>query len=160
MKVIKTNEPEGRGNLISSRWLELEKMRLFIYCNCSGMRGYIFLLFLWTFLLTVIPFSSLAGEDQTTAGRSQIVILSPKEGKVIPNSSEIKIEYRFIKGLQDNGDHVHVYLDGQNEGTSKRSPRILGKLSPGKHTVTLRIGNHEHDFTGVEATVHFEVTIK
>ncbi|MBI3595315.1 MAG: hypothetical protein HY200_10195 [Nitrospirae bacterium] len=99
-----------------------------------------------------------AVEPQTTAGASKIVIVTPKEGDHLPASDEVQIEYQFVRGMKDNGNHVHVYLDGENEGTSRRSPRGLGKLAPGKHTVLLKVSNQDHEWVNVEATVQFEVS--
>lgn len=87
-------------------------------------------------------------------------IISPQENEIIPPNKEVKIVYQFVKGLKDNGDHLHVTLDGENEGTTKRTPRILGILLPGKHTLELKIENREHDEVGISATVHFEVSKK
>lgn len=98
-----------------------------------------------------------AEDSQTTAGPSIIRILSPKLGEILPAGEEIMLSYQLIRGLRDNGDHIHVYVDGENEGTSKRSPRSLGKLPPGKHTVVVKVATHDHDPVKVEATVQFEV---
>jgi hypothetical protein len=99
-----------------------------------------------------------AEEAQTSAGASKIIIVTPKEGDSLPASEEVQIAYQFIRGMKDNGNHVHVYLDGENEGTSRRSPRGLGKLPPGKHTVLLKVSNQDHEWVNVEATVKFEVS--
>ena len=98
-----------------------------------------------------------AGEEKSTIGISRIDILSPKPGEVVPEGTEVLLEYKLVQGLRDNGDHVHVYVDGKNEGTARRSPRSLGKLSPGKHQVLMKISNRDHDTVNVEATVEFQV---
>ena len=116
-----------------------------------------FILFFGWVLLYSTP-GALAEESQTSAGASRILILTPQQGDILPAGEDVQITYQFIRGMKDNGDHVHVYLDGENEGTSKRSPRGLGKLSPGKHTVLLKISNHDHDWVNVEASVQFEVS--
>jgi hypothetical protein len=108
------------------------------------------------FLPQAIP----AGEIPTSEGASTVKIISPQENEIIPPNKEVKIVYQFVKGLKDNGDHLHVTLDGENEGTTKRTPRILGILLPGKHTLELKIENREHDEVGISATVHFEVSKK
>jgi len=115
-----------------------------------------------TFLLGLISLfwvsESLADENQTTEGVSNIVILAPKQGEILPAEGEVQVVYQFIRGKKDNGNHVHIYLDGKNEGTTRRSPRVLGKLNPGKHTVLLKISNQDHEWVNVEATVQFEVS--
>ena len=105
----------------------------------------------------LIPFV-FAEQSQTTIGTSKILILTPKPGDKIPVGQEVLLNYQLVHGLRDNGDHIHVYLDGENEGTTKRSPRSLGKLSPGKHTVTLKVSTHDHDMVHVESSVEFEVS--
>jgi hypothetical protein len=98
-----------------------------------------------------------AQEGKTTAGASRITIISPTEGEILPAGKEVMMTYLLVKGLKDNGDHIHVYIDGANDGTSKRSPRSLGVLPPGKHTVLVKVANQEHDSVKVEATVQFEI---
>ena len=100
----------------------------------------------------------IAEESQTTAGPSKLSILAPKAGEILPPDAEVQVTYQFIRGMKDNGDHVHVYVDGENQGTSRRSPRGLGRLSPGKHTVLLKVSNHDHEWVNVEAAVEFEVS--
>ncbi len=115
------------------------------------------ILFFGLVSLYLVP-EGLAEESQTSAGASKIIILTPKQGEILPPGDEVQITYQFTRGMKDNGDHVHVYLDGENEGTSKRSPRGLGKLSPGKHTLLLKVSNHDHEWVNVEASVQFEVS--
>lgn len=115
------------------------------------------LLFLAWISLYLVP-GVMAEESQTSAGASKILILAPKEGDILPPGEEVQIVYQFIRGMKDNGNHVHVYLDGENEGTSKRSPRGLGKLSPGKHTILLKVSNQDHEWVNVEVSVKFEVS--
>ena len=116
----------------------------------------IFLFIVVFFLAASLPFYG-AGEEKSTIGTSRIDILSPKPGEVIPEGTEVLLEYKLVMGLRDNGDHVHVYVDGKNEGTARRSPRSLGKLSPGKHQVLMKISNKDHDTLNVETTVVFQV---
>lgn len=120
-------------------------------------RGFIFLFVLLLSLLWFPPVS-WAADSKTTGGPSQIIILTPKPGEVLPPGEEVMMRYQLIRGLRDNGDHIHVYIDGENDGTSKRSPRSLGKLPPGKHTVVVKVANQDHDPVKVEATVQFEIS--
>lgn len=115
---------------------------------------------LFVLLLSILRFSPLgwAEDAKTTAGPSQIIILTPKPGEVLPAGEEVVMRYQLIRGLRDNGDHIHVYIDGENDGTSKRSPRSLGKLPPGKHTLVVKVANQNHDLVKVEAAVQFEVS--
>jgi len=109
-------------------------------------------------LFLIIPgVTSTAEEIQIEPGNSKILILAPKEGDVLPAGAEVQVDYRFIKGAKDNGNHVHVYVDGENEGTTRRSPRGLGVLTPGKHSVLLKVSNQDHEWINVEASVQFEV---
>jgi hypothetical protein len=114
--------------------------------------------FFFILMFPAVSSQGFAGDSQTVIGHSQVEILSPKPDELLPADEEVKITYQLAHGLQDNGDHVHVYLDGENAGTSKKSPRSLGKLSPGKHTVVLKVSNHEHEMLNIEVSVQFEVS--
>jgi hypothetical protein len=67
-------------------------------------------------LSILCPVSGLAEETLTNPGTSEIRILSPKENEVLPPDHEVKIDYQFIRGLKDQGEHLHVYLDGKTRG--------------------------------------------
>jgi hypothetical protein len=112
------------------------------------------------FILIFLAVSSpgFSGDSQTVIGHSKVEILSPKPEEILSPEEDVKITYQIARGLQDNGDHVHVYLDGENAGTAKKSPRSLGKLSPGKHTVVLKVSNREHETLNIETSVQFEVS--
>ena len=108
---------------------------------------------------SILICSSVFAEDTPmTIGASKIIILAPKSGEKIPASEEVLLSYQLVHGLRDNGDHIHVFLDGEGQGTTKRSPRSLGKLSPGKHSVTLKVSTRDHDTVHIETTVEFEVS--
>jgi hypothetical protein len=124
------------------------------------MRARIELVFLLLLLSLFFPERSPGEGIPTSEGVSTVKIISPQENEIIPGDQEVKIIYRFVKGLQDKGDHLHVTLDGENEGTTKRTPRILGTLPPGKHTLVLKIENRDHDEVGTPVTIHFEVSGK
>lgn len=125
----------------SMKWIPL-KLTIFLFALCP---------FFWAT-------ESFAEEIQSSEGVSKVVIVSPKPGDMLPAAEEVQIVYQFIKGKKDGGNHVHVYLDGKNQGTTRRSPRGIGKLSPGKHTVLLKVSNSDHEWVNVEATVQFEVS--
>jgi hypothetical protein len=112
------------------------------------------------FILLLVPIVCRAEETKTTSGPSQIIIVSPRPGDLLPAGVEVLMTYQLIRGLRDNGDHIHVYIDGENDGTSKRSPRSLGKLTPGKHIVVVKVANQDHDPVKVEATVQFEIVLR
>ena len=114
--------------------------------------------FLWLLVIILQAPSASSEQGETSDGTSKIIITAPKEGEVLPSGTDIQVDYQFIPGSKDNGNHVHVFLDGENEGTTRRSPRVLGKLAPGKHMVLLKISNKEHDWINVETSVHFEVS--
>ncbi|MHB8482502.1 MAG: hypothetical protein ACYDBV_07180 [Nitrospiria bacterium] len=117
------------------------------------MFGFLILFFLFSPVI-----SAFAEEPTTTIGASKILILTPKPGEKIPAGQEVLLNYQLVHGLRDNGDHIHVYVDGESQGTAKRSPRSLGKLPPGKHKITLKVSNRDHDLVHVETDVEFEVS--
>jgi hypothetical protein len=85
-----------------------------------------------------------------------VTILSPKAGQSI-RGDRVDVHYALVRGRADGGDHVHVWLDGQNEGFSLESPKRLRGVRPGRHAIRVRVATEGHRFPGPEASVEFFV---
>jgi hypothetical protein len=87
-----------------------------------------------------------------------VTILSPADHAVIPANQTNTLTYDVTPGT--GGDHFHVWVD------SDRGPAIhkfrgaydLPPMSPGKHTITLKVVDSGHVPTGPEKSI--EVTAK
>ena len=87
-----------------------------------------------------------------------VKILSPADHAVLPANQTNTLTYDVTPGT--GGDHFHVWVD------SDRGPAIhelkgaydLPPMSPGHHTITLKVVDSGHVPTGPQASV--EVTAK
>jgi len=85
--------------------------------------------------------------------QSSLKILSPKEGDAAPNNVTLKWEFKRA----GNADHVHLYLDGSNQGPEYGSSAELKGLSPGSHNIRIIAATKSHQEIGPEATVNVTV---
>jgi len=85
---------------------------------------------------------------------ASVSILAPKDGEVL-TSAPVSVQYTYVKGRR--GDHVHVYLDGNNRGVSGASPLQLKEVKKGSHTLELRAAARDHDEFGPRVAVAFEL---
>jgi len=81
-------------------------------------------------------------------------ILSPKEGATASQSVTLKWEFKKA----GNADHVHLYLDGSNQGPQYGTSAELKELSSGSHTIRLIAATSSHQEIGPEAGM--KVTVK
>lgn len=57
------------------------------------------------------------------------------------------------------GKHLHLFIDGEDKGPQySKSPIQVSNLTPGPHTITLKLANPDHSFTGIEDTTNVTVT--
>ena len=114
----------------------------------------------WIFgsvLILILGVTSVWGESPVyTLGTSSVEILSPLQDS-ISTSSTVRVEFRFLKGRKDGGDHLHVSLDGEHWGTIKSSPVTFKKLSKGLHTVTIEVSTRDHVLLGARSSIQFQV---
>jgi hypothetical protein len=102
---------------------------------------------LFATLLLATPLALRAEE------KASITILSPKDGAELDAGESYPLEYVVVPG--PGGDHFHVWVDGE------RGPGVhtlqgkydLPKLSPGEHTITLKVVDKGHVPTGPEKTI-------
>jgi hypothetical protein len=81
-------------------------------------------------------------------------VLSPKEGATVSESVTLRWELKKA----GNADHVHLYLDGSNQGPEYGTSAELKGLSNSSHTIRLITATSGHQEIGPEATV--KVTVK
>lgn len=86
--------------------------------------------------------------------QASLKILSPKEGDAA--SSNVTLKWEFKKA--GNADHVHLYLDGDNQGPRYGTSAEVKGLSSGSHTVRIIAATKSHQEIGPETTVN--VTVK
>jgi hypothetical protein len=107
---------------------------------------------LCTTLALAIPLGLRAGRAMA-AEPASITIVSPKDGAEIDAGESYPLEYAVVPG--PGGDHFHVWVDGE------RGPGVhvmqgkydLPKLTPGEHTITVKVVDKGHVPTGPEKTI-------
>ena len=104
----------------------------------------------------IVGCAAACSPKSDTDGPSSVVIVAPTSGQVL-HGDVVEVHYRLTRGRADAGDHVHVWLDGENYGFSLDSPKILRGVHPGTHTVQVRVATEGHRFPGLDAMVTFRV---
>ncbi|MGE5215422.1 MAG: hypothetical protein ACM3SP_00305 [Chloroflexota bacterium] len=87
---------------------------------------------------------------------ASVKILSPKAGQVIQGDA-VPLEFKMVKGKI--GEHVHAYVDGEMAGMFKSAKGTLTGITPGKHTLELRVATSDHN-TELDATDKVSFTTK
>jgi len=91
------------------------------------------------------------------ADQASITILSPKDGASLDAGESYPLEYAVAPS--PGGDHFHVWVDGER-GPGVHTPKgkyDLPKLTPGEHTITIRVVDKGHVPTGPEKTIKVRV---
>ena len=101
-------------------------------------------------LLMFLGFLSLASPALATDDGSTVTITSPQNGDIV--SDTFDLTYELSKGTQ--GDHVHTYVDGKYQKGFKGTFHGLPK---GKHHITVKAANHDHDVLTASDTIEVEV---
>jgi len=91
------------------------------------------------------------------AGTANIQILKPADNAQLDASESYPLDYQVALGPGD--DHFHVWVDGE------RSPGIhdlkgtymLPKLTPGMHTITIKLVDKGHVPTGPQKSIQVKV---
>lgn len=102
------------------------------------------LIFLLTFLC--LPGLALATDNDD----SVVKIVSPMNETTV--GKEVVVKYELQKGSQ--GDHVHAYVDGEYQKGFKGT---LTGLAVGRHEITLKVANSDHDLLATSDTIVIEV---
>jgi hypothetical protein len=95
----------------------------------------------------------VAGLSVGWAQQATVKLLSPKDGETIGSSISVKWEFKKA----GNADHVHLYLDGANQGPQFGTSVELKGLSNGPHTVRVIAATKSHQEIGPEASVKVSV---
>ena len=83
-----------------------------------------------------------------------INIMSPKDGGEVYVSKDNAMEYDITLGAGGD-DHFHVWIDGE-KGPAQHALKgsyALPKMTPGKHTIIVKIVDKAHVPTGPEKTI-------
>lgn len=104
-------------------------------------------------LVLVLAVAALGAVAARAEGTASIQILSPADHAQLDADESYALEYAVTLGPKD--DHFHVWVDGD------RSPGIhdlkgsyrLPKLSPGPHTITLKLVDKGHVPTGPQKSI-------
>ena len=107
----------------------------------------------WAILASLVLISCSPSEPMVD-GPSSVSILSPQPDETV-RQDVVEVQYHLVRGRTDGGDHVHVWIDGQNEGFSLESPKRLRGVSSGAHTIRVRVATRGHRFPGPESSVDF-----
>ncbi len=99
-------------------------------------------------LLVLFSLSSSvwAGEQLDVHDGSEITITSPQNGQTV--GSSFPLEHSLKKGTM--ADHVHVFLDDTYQKGFKGH---FHDVSPGSHTITVKVATHDHDMVSVSDTI-------
>jgi hypothetical protein len=103
-------------------------------------------------LLLAMPIA-LRADQPPGAQEAKISILSPKDGAELDAGESYPLEYAVVPG--PGGDHFHVWVDGERgPGVHVMSGKYdLPKLTPGEHTITIKVVDKGHVPTGPEKTI-------
>jgi len=95
------------------------------------------------------PFPAMAADGKIT-------ISSPMDGAMVSAGEKIKLSYDAT--LDQNGDHLHLNVDGKRIDVLRQlmdTVEVAG-LSPGKHQLCLMMNTKGHVPTGTETCVNVE----
>lgn len=95
----------------------------------------------------------VAGLSVGWAQQATVKLLSPKDGAVI--GSDMLTQWEFTKA--EDGDHIHLYLDGVNPGAPFGTSMALTGLPNGLHIVKVIVANKYHQNIGPEASAKVTV---
>ena len=95
---------------------------------------------------------------QAFGADGKITISSPANGATVSSQNKVPLTYEAMLGK--NGDHLHLYVDGNRVDILRQTKATteLDALSPGKHHICLEVNTKAHVSTGVESCV--DVTAK
>lgn len=110
------------------------------------MKSWIFQVAIVGSVIALGGLSAYAGEKEG----SQLTITSPRKGEIV--GSTVELTYTLQKGTK--GDHVHAFVDGQYQKGFKGT--IQG-LTPGKHQITVKVADHDHEILDTSDSIDIEV---
>ena len=104
-------------------------------------------------IVTGLAVVFVAGLSVGWAQQATVKLLSPKDGEAIGPSILTKWEFKKA----GDADHIHLYLDGANQGPQFGTSVELKGLSNGPHTVRVIAATKSHQEIGPEASVKVSV---
>jgi len=109
-------------------------------------------------LFAVVTFGLLLAVPSASLGQGMVRITAPLDGATIDAMDENRLVYDVDPG--PHGDHVHVYIDNREAGILRKlkGSYLLESLSPGKHSLCIKVANKAHVPVGIEQCV--KVTVK
>lgn len=104
-----------------------------------------------------LPFLPASPAVPAAAPEAYVKILSPADGAKLDSMDLAKLVYEVRPGPK--GDHIHVYVDGKEVGILQRlkGSYALESLSPGQHSLCIKVVNKAHVPIGVEQCVKARV---
>jgi hypothetical protein len=116
--------------------------------------------FLFAALLAMISLVAIAADSmkmgdsmKVDSQKASIKILSPANHAQLDAGEEYPLKYEVIPG--PGGDHFHVWVD-DDRGPGVHDAKgtyMLPKLSPGTHTITIKVVDKGHVPTGPEQSI-------
>ncbi len=87
------------------------------------------------------------------AAEGKVTISSPANGATVSSHDNVELNYTAIPG--PDGDHLHLYLDGNRVDIIRtmKGKASVGMLSSGKHHICMEVNTKGHVPTGAEACI-------
>lgn len=91
------------------------------------------------------------------AEEEKVTIMSPVDGAMLAGAGPHQLQYD-VASVQ-NGDHVHVYVDGKEMGVLRvlKGSYQLEGMAPGERNICIKVVNKAHTPIGVEDCVKVSV---
>lgn len=99
----------------------------------------------------------LACSQISLAENASVKITSPAEGSKLDAMAQNKVVFEVMPGPK--GDHVHLYVDGKEAAILRqlKGSYALAALSPGQHSICVKVVDKGHTPIGVEQCVKVSV---
>ncbi len=110
-------------------------------------------LFAAVFLVACSGGGSNGQAQMSSPGAAEVKIIEPEDGATVPAGSPVTIKYEAK--LSPQGDHLHFMVDGGKPDIVRelKGTHMIGPLSAGEHTVTIKEVTSSHTPTGHEASI-------
>lgn len=103
----------------------------------------------WVCLLSILVFGLVNTPVAIADSSGEVTITSPQNNSTV--SGTFTLEWDLDKG--NKGDHSHIYIDGKNKGVVRTTNRKISGLSPGKHTIEVRLASKGHAELGPKDSI-------
>ena len=114
----------------------------------------------WVLLIVAVLFSGVGMAEE-----GSVKILSPAEGAILNAKVDNVVSYEIVPGPK--GDHAHLYLDGKEVAILRKLKGSYtfayqagdqesynqDTLTPGEHTICVKVVNKNHTPIGIEKCV-------